>query len=159
MESLTKKVLWFGAAYVVVAVGAAGYLFFSDKLAKRDTALDAQLVARGQAIYAKNCAQCHGVNLEGQKGWETQQANGTYPAPPQDKSGHTWQHTDQQLFDYIKQGGGLFAPRTMRSNMPGFGQELSDTDIWAVIAYIKSRWPDDIREAQIRTNVAGFGHH
>jgi mono/diheme cytochrome c family protein len=159
LESLTKKVLWFGAAYVVIAAGTAGYLFLSNQLGKRDSALDAQLIARGEKIYAEQCAKCHGANLEGQKGWETQLPNGTYPAPPQNETGHTWQHPDQQLFDYIKQGGGLFAPRTMRSNMPGFGRELSDSDIWAVIAYIKSRWPEEIRQAQIRTNVSGFGHH
>jgi mono/diheme cytochrome c family protein len=32
--------------------------------------------------------------------------------------------------------------------MPAFGDKLSDDDIWAVLAYIKSRWPTEIRRAQ-----------
>ena len=32
--------------------------------------------------------------------------------------------------------------------MPAFGGALSDEDIWAVLAYIKSSWPQDIRKAQ-----------
>jgi mono/diheme cytochrome c family protein len=34
--------------------------------------------------------------------------------------------------------------------MPAFGQSLSDRDIAAVLAYIKSRWPAEIRERQAR---------
>jgi len=32
--------------------------------------------------------------------------------------------------------------------MPGFGDTLSDREIWAVLAYIKSRWPEEIRQRQ-----------
>ena len=32
--------------------------------------------------------------------------------------------------------------------MPAFGGALSDEDMWAVLAYIKSSWPQDIRKAQ-----------
>jgi mono/diheme cytochrome c family protein len=32
--------------------------------------------------------------------------------------------------------------------MPGFGGALADDEILAVIAYIKSTWPDEIRRAQ-----------
>ena len=36
--------------------------------------------------------------------------------------------------------------------MPGFAATLSDTEIWAVLAYIKSTWPADIRAAQERAS-------
>jgi len=32
--------------------------------------------------------------------------------------------------------------------MPAFGGTLSDEEIWAVLAYIKSSWPQEIRKAQ-----------
>jgi mono/diheme cytochrome c family protein len=30
--------------------------------------------------------------------------------------------------------------------MPGFSTVLTDDEIWAVIAYIKSRWPQELVE-------------
>ena len=32
--------------------------------------------------------------------------------------------------------------------MPAFGSALSDEEIWAVLAYIKALWPQEIRKAQ-----------
>ena len=32
--------------------------------------------------------------------------------------------------------------------MPAYAGILEDREIWAVLAYIKSRWPADIRMAQ-----------
>jgi mono/diheme cytochrome c family protein len=37
--------------------------------------------------------------------------------------------------------------------MPGFGGALSDDEIWAVVAYIKSTWPREIRRAQAETTA------
>ncbi len=41
--------------------------------------------------------------------------------------------------------------------MTGFGEVLSDTEIRAVLAYIKSRWPETIRrrQAEISARAAG----
>jgi mono/diheme cytochrome c family protein len=47
-----------------------------------------------------------------------------------------------------KFGSSGVAGGTYESDMPGFGKVLSDDDIWAVIAFIKSRWPEDIRKRQ-----------
>lgn len=160
MDPLVKKIAWFGGAYLVVAAAAVGYIVLTGTFAGRGTDLDPQTVARGQAHYVTHCARCHGANLEGQKGWETRRPDGTVPAPPQDASGHTWQHPDRQIFDYIKLGGGIFSKRGERSEMPGFGADLSDPEIWALIAFIKSRWPEDVRASQLRANMlGGFEHH
>ena len=32
--------------------------------------------------------------------------------------------------------------------MPAYRDILSDREIWAVLAYIKSQWPEEIREVQ-----------
>ena len=89
-------------------------------------------------------AACHGVRLEGQPNWRSQLANGSLPAPPHDETGHTWHHPDQLLFDITKHGGAKNAPAGFVSGMPAFGGKLADRDIWAALAYIKSRpAPDD----------------
>lgn len=108
----------------------------------------AETIALGKRHYAAQCASCHGANLQGQPNWRTPNPDGTLPAPPHDASGHTWHHTDAQLIDYIKRGGAAVAPPGFKSAMPGFAGVLSDKDIDAVLAYIKSTWPEEIRARQ-----------
>jgi mono/diheme cytochrome c family protein len=36
--------------------------------------------------------------------------------------------------------------------MPAYKDKLSDSDIWAVLLFIESTWPADIRERQQRMN-------
>jgi mono/diheme cytochrome c family protein len=76
------------------------------------------------------------------------------PAPPHDPSGHTWHHSDQQLFEMTKFGPGALVPG-YQSDMPAFADKLSDADIWAVISFIESTWPPDIRERQQRIKPDG----
>ena len=82
--------------------------------------------------------------------WRSQKPDGTYPAPPHDAEGHTWHHSDSLLFRYTKLGGSeaLRDVSGFRSGMPGFGDTLSDQEIWDVLAYIKSHWPEEMQEYQ-----------
>ncbi|UDM54016.1 cytochrome c [Cupriavidus sp. MP-37] len=116
----------------------------------RIDATDPEKVALGRRIYAQQCAACHGANLEGQANWRERLPNGRMPAPPHDASGHTWHHPDAVLFAITKNGlvPGVTAPAGYASDMPAFGQSLSDEDIVAVLAYIKSTWPAKIVAAQ-----------
>lgn len=107
-------------------------------------------IAVGQRLYTQNCASCHGANLEGQANWRTPLANGSMPAPPHDITGHTWHHGDRYLFDVTKLGGQAVSASSYANGMPAFGNKLSDADIQAVLAYIKSTWPPDIQAAQAR---------
>lgn len=111
---------------------------------------DAVKVARGKAVYEQHCASCHGAQLEGQPNWRNRAASGRMPAPPHDASGHTWHHPDRVLFGITKEGlvAGKYAPPGYQSDMPGFGNVLSDTDVWSVLAYIKSTWPAHVRDYQ-----------
>jgi mono/diheme cytochrome c family protein len=106
---------------------------------------DAIQVASGKELYARHCASCHGESLQGQPNWQVRKPNGELPAPPQDASGHTWHHTNEQLFAITKHGMARFAPPGYRTAMPAFIGTLSDADIRAVLAYIESTWPADIR--------------
>jgi mono/diheme cytochrome c family protein len=109
-------------------------------------------VEAGQKIYVENCASCHGVNLEGQPNWRSQLPEGGLPAPPHDETGHTWHHSDKLNFKYTKKGGQKIAPPEFKSNMPGFEETLSDDQIWAVLAYIKSEWPEQVRRRHALRN-------
>lgn len=111
------------------------------------------LVAQGQQIYRAQCASCHGPNLEGQPNWQARLSDGSWPAPPHDATGHTWHHPDTLLFAIVKNGGQATMPSAGKNTMPGFAGVLSDDDIWAVLAYIKSRWPADILAAQAQVNA------
>ena len=111
-----------------------------------------ELVAVGATVYGKHCASCHGKNLEGEPDWRRRRLDGTLPAPPHDATGHTWHHSDDQLFRLTKEGPGAVVGKGYRSTMPGFAGTLEDHEIWASLAYIKSRWPPEIREIQARRN-------
>jgi mono/diheme cytochrome c family protein len=103
---------------------------------------DAELVAQGNRLYARQCASCHGKNLEGQKpNWFQPFSDGTMPAPPHDGSGPTWLHSENRLFDIIKYGRVRSAQETMQSHMPAFADTLSDREIWAVLSFLKSQRP------------------
>lgn len=103
--------------------------------------------AQGQALYLANCAGCHGESLQGQPDWMRRKPDGRLPAPPHDASGHTWHHSDAQLFLITKQGLGAIAPG-YESDMPAFGDKLTDAEITAVLEYIKSTWPERERAYQ-----------
>lgn len=111
-------------------------------------------VARGKRVYETQCAACHGAKLEGQPKWRERLPSGRFPAPPHDPSGHTWHHSDALLFNITKHGIERYAPPGHQSDMPAFGGRLSDDDIWAVLAYIKSTWPDETRQRQAEMNRA-----
>ena len=149
---------------VLVLLGLAGYSRMSDPErpsvisrfapgaaeAEKSTAVrlrpgDTGLVTDGREIYATACASCHGANLEGQANWKQRKPDGRLPAPPHDPSGHTWHHPDEQLFALTKAGPARIVGDGYESDMPGFEGTLSDREIIAVLSFIKSTWPADIR--------------
>ena len=134
-------------------VGAISWALLTQARSRADPD-DARQVARGKAAYELHCASCHGARLEGQANWQTKLHSGRMPAPPHDASGHTWHHPDAVLFGITKHGlvPGKYAPPGYHSDMPAFGKVLADDEIWAVLAYIKSRWPPEIRRAQQEVN-------
>ncbi len=150
-SGMNKKLFLVGAAAAAAIGGAALMNFGGDKQARAfiDPA-DQTLVARGKTVYASQCAACHGAKLEGQPEWRTRRPDGRLPAPPHDETGHTWHHPDAVLFDIVKNGlvAGKTAPDGYQSDMPAYAQVLSDEDITAVLAYIKSTWPAEIRDMQ-----------
>jgi mono/diheme cytochrome c family protein len=121
---------------------------------------DDRRIAAGKAIYDGHCASCHGVNLEGQPNWTTRLPTGRMPAPPHDDSGHTWHHSNDVLFAITKFGfKAPYAPVGYPTDMQAFAGTLSDDDIWNVLAFIQSRWSDQVRARhdQLQRQIAS-GH-
>lgn len=131
------------------ATAAAGWMFLQAPSAGHANPDSALQVALGKAVYQDRCASCHGANLEGQPDWRSRKPDGRLPAPPHDETGHTWHHPDEVLFRITKLGvKPPLAPEGYQSDMPAFGDALTDEEIWAVLSFIKSRWPATIRARQ-----------
>jgi mono/diheme cytochrome c family protein len=156
----TNLVVPAGAGLLVMAVVAAfaqssgpepvaGPTFLGEPVTEEQ-------VAVGERVYALNCAACHGANFEGQPDWRRRLDTGRMPAPPHDETGHTWFHSDRNLF-IITRGGVEAAVPGYKSDMPAFGEILTDAEMAAVLSYIKSTWPERQRafQAEISANDRG----
>jgi len=135
----------------VVAATAAGALLFRSGGPGLQSGVqlrpdDRATIALGQRIYTAQCAACHGARLEGQPNWRERGSDGRLPAPPHDASGHTWHHPDALLFRITKLGVAKAANlKDYPSAMPAYEGTLSDEEIVAVLSWIKSQWPPDVR--------------
>jgi cytochrome c len=82
-------------------------------------------VERGKTVFAEQCASCHGDKGQGGIGDRLVGGEGTLASPKPVKTvGSYWPYAPT-LFDYIR--------RAMPMNAP---QSLSDTDVYAVSAYV-----------------------
>jgi cytochrome c len=87
-------------------------------------------VAQGAAVFAENCAMCHGDNLQGNKSIGAPAligGRGTLTKDPVKTVESYWPYATT-LFDYIK--------RAMPMTAPG---SLSDDQVYGVVAYILAR--------------------
>jgi S-disulfanyl-L-cysteine oxidoreductase SoxD len=118
---------------------------------------DSRAVTLGKKIYIGHCASCHGRNLQGQPLWQLMDEYAGRRAPAHDETGHTWQHSDEDIFHMIKYGRFPSAPAGVVSFMPAAGGVLSDREILDVMAFIKARWPIGLRASQAMLNPGRAG--
>lgn len=107
-------------------------------------------IKRGEQIFKKNCAQCHGAKAEGNPNWQVKGPGGKYPPPPLNGTGHAWHHPRPALIRSIMQG-----TQNRGGGMPAFADKLSDSDADTVISWFTSLWPDEIYEVWSK----GRPHH
>ncbi len=88
---------------------------------------DDDVVEVGSTVYERDCMICHGEARTGEGGL----AN----APVHGPEGHTWHHPDGQLKELIL--GVLDYPQ---KTMPSFVGKLTDSEVDAVLEYIKTGW-------------------
>ena len=140
--------------------GRMRWLSFIPMLMASPLLADHELLGRdivtGEQLYQQQCASCHGAKLEGQPNWRSPNDDGVLPAPPHDASGHTWHHDNALLFEYTKLGGrGALAARGMtdfNSGMPAFGGVITDEEIWDILGYMRSTWPERVQDMQDSRN-------
>jgi mono/diheme cytochrome c family protein len=130
-------------------LAAAAFLAFRPA---RVDPLNEARVDLGKRLYAEACASCHGASLEGQPNWQRRLPNGRMPAPPHDASGHTWHHSDEVLFRITKDGPAAY-PAGYQTDMLAFGGRLTEEEIAATLAFIKSTWPPEIKAKQERIDL------
>jgi mono/diheme cytochrome c family protein len=148
-----RKVLGFVVASAAVALALA-WPWIPEQFG---AGASVSTIARGKVLYAGHCASCHGADLEGQRDWKSRLPSGRMPAPPHDASGHTWHHPDGVLFRITKEGPAAVVGGGYESDMPGFGDVLFDDDIRAVLAFIKSTWPERERAYQEQLSLREKG--
>ncbi len=133
----------------VFSIAAALIYFLTGLSNAREIVLkpdDLSVTSLGAKIYNQNCGSCHGANLEGEENWQGRDAEGRLRAPPHDATGHTWHHAGELLFRLTKYGpAAVIGDPNYATNMPAYEDILSDTEIIAVLSYIKSTWPPHIR--------------
>jgi mono/diheme cytochrome c family protein len=110
---------------------------------------DAQL-SMGKQVYTGHCASCHGAQAQGAVDWRKRDADGHYPAPPLNGSGHTWHHSLEVLENTIRHGS-----PPGKGKMPAWEGKLNDEQIDAVIAWIQSTWPQPVYDAWFEMQQRG----
>ena len=114
--------------FVFIAAGGIAVAQGNPDAAKTPNPVVAtpESIADGKRAYQK-CASCHGTNGQGGAG------NDLIPAAPS-LVDDQWDHgsTDGEIFSNIRNG---VAPDF---NMVPFKDQLSDTDIWNLVNYLRS---------------------
>ena len=129
-----------GAALACCAVLVA----FADaptKLARDDAqklkspvAYSKKSIDRGRVIFLQNCTSCHGENGKAEGSLIADATDLTTPSLY--KSGTS----EGEIFRSIRDGAG--------DQMPAFKSQLaSETDIWNLVNFIRSLWPESQRPA------------
>jgi cbb3-type cytochrome c oxidase subunit III len=91
-------------------------------------------ITRGRVIFMQNCTSCHGENGKAEGSLVADATDLT--APQLYKSGTS----EGEIFHSIRDGAG--------DQMPAFKSQLdSETDIWNLVNFIRSLWPEAQRPA------------
>jgi mono/diheme cytochrome c family protein len=91
-------------------------------------------IERGKNVYLRNCAACHdrdGKSYSGRDFTTTPPADLTDP--------ESWMHdkSPKGIFDSIREG--------TKEEMPPFKDKIKDEEIWEMVNFIRSIWPEKMR--------------
>jgi cbb3-type cytochrome c oxidase subunit III len=88
-------------------------------------------ISQGRSLFARNCTACHGVDG---KATVDVVADATDLTSPK-----LWKNgtTEGEIFRSIREGQG--------ASMPTFKAQLSEVDMWHLVNYIRSLWPESVR--------------
>lgn len=88
--------------------------------------------AHGRELYMEKCVLCHGGKGEG---WDWAKKVAKPPVPVPDLAQVVPERSDEYLFDVVKDGGEAVG---LTRFMPPFGFQLSDQEVWDLVAYMRS---------------------
>ena len=91
---------------------------------------------------------------EGEIDWQLPREDDTVGAPPHNSTGHTWHHSDGQLFEIVLRGGKLYETPTFKSRMVAYGETMTPAEIRAVLEYVKTFWGPNEIASQARISAA-----
>ncbi len=90
-------------------------------------ALDPVAISKGQALFAQNCAVCHGTGAKG----DGPAAASLKQRPADLTGGHALMHSDDDYLYWVTNG-------IAGTDMPGFGGKLDEASIRNIISYVRS---------------------
>ncbi|QEW22314.1 putative cytochrome c-like protein [Marinibacterium anthonyi] len=133
-----KATLLLVASLLVYALSlGAGMWMLKDRIDPQ-----ASFVQEGRAVYADNCAGCHKIRLESLPDWHSSDARGHPDLPQFDPALHSWKLPDGMMVRIVR------APTGERNGpattVHGYGKGLSESDLEAVLAYVKLAWPEKL---------------
>lgn len=121
--SLERKGIIFGTVCGLAVIGmafAAGEIIRPKQAAQSPASARSVIppagteANRGYSLFLMNCAHCHGSDARGDEGPDL----------------HGVTKSDARISSLIKNG--------IKGEMPKFGEKLTDTDVQALIAFVKS---------------------
>ena len=125
-----------GVVFVALADAPAKLTRDDAQKLKSAMAYTKKSIDRGRVIFLQNCTSCHGENGKAEGSLIADATDLTTPALY--KSGTT----EGEIFRSIRDGAG--------DQMPAFKSQLgSEADIWNLVNFIRSLWPDAMRPAMV----------
>jgi mono/diheme cytochrome c family protein len=125
--------------FAICGVVCAAFADAPAKLTRQDAqklkspvAYSKKSVDRGRVVFMQNCTSCHGENGKAEGSLIADATDLT--APKLYKSGSS----EGEIFHSVRDGAG--------DQMPAFKSQLdSETDIWNLVNFIRSLWPESVR--------------
>jgi len=134
------------AAFAVLLVSAGVFIASISTAAVPDTLSAAEAkklkdpipygktsIALGKRLFLQNCTGCHGDDGKAELAVIAEATDLTQPKGYKDGT------TEGELFRNIRDGAG--------SQMPPFKDTLNEQEIWNLVNFVRSLWPDAMRPA------------
>ncbi len=128
LSNSSRVLLIVGAVIVLVLLAGIGLRFATRPEVPEVTNADpsnTQLVSAGERLYTTRCSGCHGALSDEISNQAAPGLNGASQAA---------QRTNEELYEIIANGKGT---------MPAFGNRLSESEIWAIVSFMRSAWQGD----------------
>ena len=125
-----------GVAFAALADEPAKLTRDDAQKLKSPVAYSKKSIDRGRVIFLQNCTSCHGENGKAEGSLIADATD--LSTPSLYKSGAS----EGEIFRSIRDGAG--------DQMPAFKSQLgSETDIWNLVNFIRSLWPEAMRPAMV----------